>query len=111
MTKYVKVANVKDIPSNGMKLVKLDDVEILLIQVKNRFYAFDNRCPHLGYPLFYGSLNGKILRCGFHYAEFDVTNGKPINKVTTKPLKKIKVRIVDSEILVKVSDVKKVYDS
>lgn len=84
-----------------MKLVKVDDLEILLIRVEDEIYAFDNRCPHMGFSLFLGSLNGKILRCGFHYAEFDVTTGKPLNKVTEKPLKKIAVKLVNFEIFVK----------
>jgi len=85
-----------------MKLVKVDDSEILLIRVEDEIYAFGNRCPHMGFSLFLGSLNGKILRCGFHHAEFDVTTGKPLNVVTEKPLKKIATKIVDSEIFIKI---------
>jgi len=54
----------------------------------------------MGFSLFLGNLTGKKLRCGFHYAEFDVTTGKPLNKVTEKPLKKIAVKVVNSEIFV-----------
>jgi nitrite reductase/ring-hydroxylating ferredoxin subunit len=102
MAKHLKVAKVTDIASNGMKIVKVDDLEILLIRVEDEIYAFDNRCPHMSFSLFLGSLNGKILRCGFHYAEFDVTTGKPLNKVTEKPLKKIAVKVVNTEIFVEV---------
>lgn len=104
MPKYLMIAKVKDVPPNEMKLVKADGLEILLINFDGKFYAYDNKCPHKGFPLFFGSLNGKILRCGFHYAEFDVTNGKPTNKVTEKPLKKIKLRVINSEIFAKVPD-------
>jgi len=81
-----------------------------LIRVEDEIYAFDNRCPHMGFSLFLGSLNGKILRCGFHYAEFDVTSGKPLNKVTEKTLKKIAVKLVNSEIFVEVPNSRKAYD-
>lgn len=110
MPKHLKVAKVTDILSNGMKLVKVDDLEILLIRVEDEIYAFDNRCPHMGFSLFLGSLNGKILRCGFHYAEFDVTTGKSLNRVTEKPLKKIAVKVVSSEIFVEVPNSRKAYD-
>jgi nitrite reductase/ring-hydroxylating ferredoxin subunit len=101
LPKYLRVAKITDFPPNGMKLVKVDDLEILLICVEDEIYAFDNRCPHMGFSLFLGSLNGKILLCGFHYAEFDVTTGEPLNKVTEKPLKKIAAKLVNSEIFVK----------
>lgn len=104
MLKYLKVANVVEVPPNGMKLIKVDGLEILLINFGGRLYAYDNKCPHKGFPLFFGSLNGKILRCGFHYAEFDVTNGKSLNKVTEKPLKKIKLEVINSEIFAVVPD-------
>lgn len=102
MAKYVRVTKITDFPPYGMKLVKVDNLEILLVRVEDEIYAFDNRCPHMGFSLFLGSLNGKILRCGFHYAEFDVTTGKPLNRVTEKPLNKIDVKVVNSEIFVKV---------
>jgi len=107
MPEYLRVAKVTDFPPNGMKLVKVDNLEILLIHVEDENYAFDNKCPHMGFSLFLGSLNGKILRCGFHYAEFDVTTGKPLNKVTEKPLKKIAAKIIDSEIYIEVPSSKK----
>ncbi|MGB9853745.1 MAG: Rieske (2Fe-2S) protein [Candidatus Bathyarchaeales archaeon] len=109
MPKYLKVAKITDFPPNGMKLVKVDGLEILLIRVEDEIYAFNNRCPHMGFSLFLGSLNGKILRCGFHYAEFDVTNGKPLNRVTEKSLRKIAVRMVNSEIFVEVPNSSEAY--
>ncbi|MEM2911768.1 MAG: Rieske (2Fe-2S) protein [Candidatus Bathyarchaeia archaeon] len=92
MHKYITIAKVEEVPKNGMKVVKIDNLEILLINVNGKFYAFDNRCPHMGYPLFFGKLEGQILTCGFHYAKFDVKSGKPLNKVTEKPLRKIRIK-------------------
>ncbi|MEM3641577.1 MAG: Rieske 2Fe-2S domain-containing protein, partial [Candidatus Bathyarchaeia archaeon] len=82
MRKYIKIAQVEEVPKNGMKSVKVGDLEVLLVNVDGHFYAFDNRCPHMGYPLFFGKLEGQILTCGFHYAKFDVKSGKPLNKIT-----------------------------
>ncbi len=86
--RYIKMANAGEVRKNGMKLVKVDALEVLLINVNGTFYAFDNRCHHMGYPLFFGKLEGQILTCGFHYAKFDVRSGKPLNKVTEKSLEK-----------------------
>lgn len=35
-----------------------------------------DRCPHQGYPLSQGSLQGEILTCGWHNWKFDVTSGR-----------------------------------
>ncbi|MDH5438849.1 MAG: Rieske (2Fe-2S) protein, partial [Candidatus Bathyarchaeota archaeon] len=61
---------------------------------------FENRCPHMGYPLYFGRLEGKVLTCGFHYAKFDVTTGKSLGSVTDKPLKKFKIKIQNSLVQV-----------
>ena len=54
----------------------------------------------MGYPLYFGSLERGVLTCGFHYAKYDVKTGKSVRPVTNKPLKKFKVKIQNSSILV-----------
>jgi 3-phenylpropionate/trans-cinnamate dioxygenase ferredoxin subunit len=76
--------------------------EILLVNADGKFYAVENQCPHMGYPLYLGSLEGEVLTCGFHYARFNVATGKSLGAVTHKPLKTYKVRIQNSSILVEV---------
>jgi nitrite reductase/ring-hydroxylating ferredoxin subunit len=36
----------------------------------------DDRCGHMNALLSIGKLNGKIVICPFHYAQFDVTTGQ-----------------------------------
>ena len=38
-------------------------------------YAVDNRCPHEGYPLAQGSVNGCTLTCEWHNYKFDLRDG------------------------------------
>ncbi len=101
MGKYVKIAETQEIPKNKMKVFKVENYEILVVNVEGKFNALDNRCPHMGYPLYLGSLEGKVLTCGFHYAKFDVSTGKSLGPVTHKPLRKFKIKIQNSSILVK----------
>ena len=100
MDKYVRTAETRDVPKNEMRVFKVGGREILIVNVEGEFYAFENRCPHMGYSLYFGSLEGKVLTCGFHYAKFDVRSGKSLGLVTHSPLKTFKVKIQDSSILV-----------
>ena len=100
MGKYVRMSETHEIPKNKMRVFKVKDREILVVNVEGEFYAFENRCPHMGYPLYFGSLEGKVLTCGFHYAKFDVSTGKSLGLVTDEPLRSYKVKIQDSSILV-----------
>ncbi len=101
MDKYVRIAETRDVPKNDMRVFKVSGREMLIVNVEDKFYAFENHCPHMGYPLYLGSLEGKVLTCGFHYAKFDVRTGKSLGPVTRRPLKKFKVKIQNSSILVK----------
>ena len=85
MKTYIEIAQANEIPKNGMKKFNVKGLEILIINARNNFYAVDNRCPHLEYPLYLGSLQGTTLTCGFHNAKFDITTGKALNRVTSKP--------------------------
>lgn len=101
MSRYIEIARIEDIPKNGMKLVTVGELEILLVNAGDRFYAIENRCPHMGYPLYLGSLEGTMLTCGFHSAKFDVTSGKPLNNVSGESLRTFKLKVKDSRVLVK----------
>jgi nitrite reductase/ring-hydroxylating ferredoxin subunit len=100
MGTFVKIAETSGIPENTIRLFKVKSYEILVANIDGKFYAFENQCPHMGYPLYLGSLDGKVLTCGFHYARFDVTTGKSSGRVTDKCLKTYRVKIRDSSVLI-----------
>jgi len=98
MCGYIEIARIEDIPKNGMKMFNIGELGVLLVNADGNFYAVENRCPHMGYPLYLGSLEGTIITCGFHYAKFDITTGKALNNVTDESLKTFKLMIKDSQI-------------
>jgi nitrite reductase/ring-hydroxylating ferredoxin subunit len=60
MGTYVKVAETSGIPGNSIRLFKKKGYEILVANIDGKFYALENQCPHMGYPLYFGSLHGKV---------------------------------------------------
>jgi nitrite reductase/ring-hydroxylating ferredoxin subunit len=60
--------------------------------------------PHRGYALKFGSLSGKVLSCVFHYAEFDMEDGRvlrePVDGKGTRGLKSYPVKVEGENILV-----------
>jgi nitrite reductase/ring-hydroxylating ferredoxin subunit len=99
--KYVKIAGVKEIPTDAMRLFEAEGREILVVNTGDRFYAFENRCAHMGYPLYFGSLDGQVLTCGFHYAKFDIKTGESLGAVTKRHLRMFDVKIKDDDVLVR----------
>jgi nitrite reductase/ring-hydroxylating ferredoxin subunit len=72
---YVYAARVEEIYKTGRLVISISGHTLLLVQANNTIYAVDNRCPHMGFPLYKGTVKDCILTCDWHYARFDVTSG------------------------------------
>ncbi len=72
---YVRVAQISDLEAKGYLLVRVEGQTIALFRHKERIYAVDNRCPHMGFPLHQGSVSNCILTCHWHHARFDLESG------------------------------------
>jgi len=75
---FKEVTRLADIPEGTMKQIDVEKTEILLVNFKGKIYAISNRCGHMGAPLSKGTLEGKIIECSLHSAQFDITTGKNI---------------------------------
>jgi len=67
---------VYEIPPGKMVKISIDGKEIMVSNVDGNFYAVDDSCTHSGASLSEGSLEGCIITCGWHKAEFDCKTGK-----------------------------------
>ena len=75
---FKEIARLTDIPEGTMKQIDFEKNEILLVNFEGIIYAISNRCGHMDAPLSNGTLEGKIIECSLHSAQFDVTTGKNI---------------------------------
>jgi nitrite reductase/ring-hydroxylating ferredoxin subunit len=75
-TGFQRVANKRDIKEGGLMGVELEGNNIVLSMVNGQVFAMDAICSHQGAPLEEGTLEGFNLTCPWHYAVFDVRNGK-----------------------------------
>ncbi len=69
------VANLDDLADGAMRMVKVDGHRVCLIRTAGGVHALDHACPHEGYGLTQGELNGDLLTCAWHNWKFRVTDG------------------------------------
>ena len=67
--------NARELHGGEMAAVRMGDKCVLFAKVEDRIYAFNDRCPHKGFPLHKGTLEGHTLTCGYHGGKFDVRSG------------------------------------
>jgi nitrite reductase/ring-hydroxylating ferredoxin subunit len=72
---YAPCARVEDIPEGSIRAVNVEGHPIALVHSEGAFYAVDNRCPHMGFPLSQGTIHNGLLICEWHHARFDLASG------------------------------------
>ncbi len=88
------VGKVAELPPSSRRIVSVNGREIGVFNVKGKFYALRNLCPHQSAPLCLGELTGlavsdepgeiewtregEILRCPWHGWEFDIRSGRTV---------------------------------
>ncbi len=80
------VATLDELPLGSRKVVRVGGVKVLLFHLDTGFYATQAYCPHLLAPLKSGKLlDGTILQCPFHRAQFDLTTGEVVRWANFPP--------------------------
>ncbi len=76
--RFVKVAEIGQIPPGQIKTVNLQDQNVVLINLGGSYFAFDARCPHQGGPLAEGTLCEEAIQCPWHHHRYDVRTGQNV---------------------------------
>jgi len=113
MSKLVEVASIEELKSGTMKKVFAEGHEILLARVGDKYYATDNRCPHMKGDLSQGKLEGTIITCPRHGSQFYVSDGGVVRWLKgglmsklgsvlkmSKPLRAYNVKVEGGKVLV-----------
>ena len=74
---WTKLAEVNSFQDNPQQLLKIKRDNILVIKDEEKFYAINNRCPHLGLALNLGGcdMKNKTVHCKFHSSDFSYETG------------------------------------
>jgi nitrite reductase/ring-hydroxylating ferredoxin subunit len=75
MTSFERVASAAEAREASPQVVTVGGRTLGLFHHEGSFYAVDNRCPHMGFPLTDGSVDDGILTCPWHHARFELSCG------------------------------------
>lgn len=104
---YVRVADKTELPVNKMILVVVKGKEVLVANVDGTYYAIANKCTHLGGSLSKGRLEGSVVTCPRHGAQFDLKTGRAVGdakigfiKMSVKDEESYSVKVEGTDIFV-----------
>ena len=76
---FVAVARIGDLAPGEMKFAAVEGERIVLANVEGCFYALRDVCGHRNAPLSRGRLEGCVIECPLHFAQFDIRTGKLVD--------------------------------
>ena len=95
---FVAVAKTADVPPGTMTFVAVERERIVLAHVDGAFYALRDVCGHRNAPLSRGRLDGHMIECPLHFAQFDVRTGKLIDGPVSADIPVYEVRVEDGAV-------------
>jgi 3-phenylpropionate/trans-cinnamate dioxygenase ferredoxin component len=98
---FVRVSSTSEIPEGKMKKVTVGSQQVLVANVKGKYYAIGNVCTHMGGSLDRGILAGNEVECPLHHSHFDVTTGQVKRGPATRPEPAYDVKIESGSILLR----------
>jgi nitrite reductase/ring-hydroxylating ferredoxin subunit len=78
-----------------MRVFDLAGTPVNVSRVGDAFYAFEDRCTHMGCSLARGDLEGAIVTCACHGSQFDVTSGAVVRGPAQRPVRAIPLTVED----------------
>ena len=73
---FHRIAQLNELYDGFRRVVRIGRDELLLLQHDGELHLLDNRCPHQGFPLDRGSLQGRRLVCPRHGFAFHLQSGE-----------------------------------
>ena len=74
----IKIANINEFTEKTVKIIIHNGTPIAVYKIGEKYFAFDNRCPHRGASLGDGIIKGNIITCPLHSWKFSLKSGQAL---------------------------------
>ena len=102
--KRVYIAKKTDLQSNRPLSVDVEGVSVVIIEIADQYYAFENQCPHRTYPLSDGYLQDGAIVCPLHGRKYDLQTGGCLRPVGADSLNTYEVFEEGNDLYIDLDD-------
>ena len=100
MPNWIKVSRTGELAPGAGRVVVAEGRSIALFNVSGTFHAIDNVCTHVGGPLGEGQLEGEVVTCPWHAAEFNVKTGAVLIAPARCAVQTYPVKVDGNDVLI-----------
>jgi len=104
MPRWIPVAKDGDIGPGDCTLAEVDDVELAVFNLEGKLYCIEDLCTHDGGNLVEGDIDGRVVTCPRHGAQFDICTGEALTLPAVASTPVHAVRIHEGNIEVEIED-------
>jgi 3-phenylpropionate/trans-cinnamate dioxygenase ferredoxin subunit len=94
---WIDIGSLDELPPGSRKVVDVDGVEVVVVNVAGNVYAVEDVCTHDGTPIAEGDIDDARAEivCPRHGARFCLRTGKALCAPAYEPIATFPVRVVD----------------
>lgn len=104
MASFIKAADYEELGEGELLGVEVDGELVCLARVDRQVCAFTDNCTHISGPLNEGELDGDVLTCPWHGAQFNVRTGKVLRGPARQDILTYPVKIEGEAILIQLPE-------
>jgi 3-phenylpropionate/trans-cinnamate dioxygenase ferredoxin subunit len=102
-TRSLTIARTTDIKPGELAAFDVEGIRVAVANADGRYFAIDDTCTHEQCSLAAeGTLEGTVVTCGCHGAQFDVTTGAVLAPPAPEPVKAYLLRIDQDNLVIEV---------
>jgi anthranilate 1,2-dioxygenase ferredoxin component len=75
---WTRVCSITDFPGEGKLSLRVGEWQVLVVKDEDRFFAYNDCCPHQAARLSGGRIRRGSLMCPLHGARFEISTGRCI---------------------------------
>jgi 3-phenylpropionate/trans-cinnamate dioxygenase ferredoxin subunit len=95
---YLEIASETELPIGERIFVEIEGLPIVIFNIAGQLFAIGDVCSHDNGPLGDGMIDGNLVVCPRHGAEFDIRTGKAVTLPAVVDIPAYPVRVVDGKI-------------
>lgn len=94
------ITNASTLKSGEYKAYQVKQLNFLLINIDDQFYAIENQCSHQAAPLDGGEIEGNEFICPLHGARFCIKTGEATLPPAYEPIAKFDTKVENGKVWV-----------
>lgn len=97
-----RIGSVTDVPEGKSKMYMVNGQPIGVFHVNGKWFAINDKCSHRGGLLHEGELDGTVVSCPIHGAQFDITTGQHLSPPAPAPVRSYKIWAQGNDLMLDV---------